>query len=183
MRNVRNWHLPLHSTYATVPTVLTPSGRDAARDAVSARIATLGFTSLREFVSTSGVPYNNLHQFVSGKRDWPRRASRARIELALGWEPGELARVAERAEAAEAEACDRRTFDGDAIIVVGQSPKVVIDFPPGSLDQLSPAEIAEVRAAAELASLQRLREILASRARDRAEGGVSGDSGQGPGDG
>lgn len=148
-----------------------PGGREAAREAVVARMHVVGFGSARQLALAAGTGYNAVNEWLKGERQWPRRETRAKIELALGWEPGELARIGHAAD----EAASGRSIDRGP-----QSPELgplsrglVLDFAPGALEGLTPTEAQEVQAAAVLAALQRMREIRAAR---RSEHGSDTDA-------
>ena len=65
----------------------------AAGRAVSARMNELQL-SQRGLAEKASVDAKTLHDLLEGKR-WPQHLTRGRIELALGWEYGTLANIAE----------------------------------------------------------------------------------------
>jgi DNA-binding CsgD family transcriptional regulator len=138
--------------------------RDAVREAVRARMRARGVSTL-ELAEIAGVSYNTINMFLTGIRGWPRARSRAKIEIALGWQPGEMEKIARNVSNGAQIDYRRQQVDTESVVSVHRdtNPHVVLDFPPGALDGLSAAEVREVRAAAELAALQRMREILAAR--------------------
>lgn len=74
----------------------TAAGKRAARQCVEAKLATMTNAQLRERTADSGptpLDPGTIGDFLNGAR-WPRRSTLARIELALGIEPGTLGMLA-----------------------------------------------------------------------------------------
>jgi transcriptional regulator with XRE-family HTH domain len=66
--------------------------KQRAARAVEARLGALGMTQA-QLAATAKVDAKTLGDLIRGRR-WPIAKSRARIEEALGWPPGEIARIA-----------------------------------------------------------------------------------------
>lgn len=170
-------------------TLMSPNkaGRDAARQALTARMAEKGFDNPRQLAIKAGVHPNSIYDLFRG-RQWPRQSTRTKIEVALGWKIGELARIATAAdELAIRRASRQELHRRRARSTAAGGPKVmetklirpdgphdpraelsrstpldegiVLDFAPGALEGLTPAEAREVRTAALLAALERMRQI------------------------
>lgn len=166
-------------------TVLSPAkaGRDAAREAITARMAEKGFDNPRQLALRAGVGYATVHNLFREGSHWPRGTTRGKIEQALGWKPGELARIARAADELAATPAGRqqprrRQPSGGTSVSAADSKfgrsddssvellrskaldeEIVLDFAPGALEGLTAAEAQEVQAAALLAALERMRQI------------------------
>lgn len=185
------------------------AGRDAAREALLARMRVCGFGNVSQLAADASVSHQAISEFLRGARQWPKGSTRAKVEVALAWEPGELARIAAAADqqaavevgrrrqrqrrqrlATAARRAARREQSGRVAPqtpTIGPAPDLpsftatrsglVLEFAPGVLEGLSPAEASEIEAAAVLAALQRMREI---RAAQREHGGGTDASGSTP---
>jgi transcriptional regulator with XRE-family HTH domain len=81
--------------------------KQRAARAVEARLGALGMTQA-QLADAAKVDAKTLGDLIRGRR-WPIAKNRARIEEALGWPPGEIARIA---SAPPEEAPRRATPDG-----------------------------------------------------------------------
>lgn len=74
--------------------MLRMSGRQRAADAVDARMGDLDLNQ-QQLAEKAGVDTKTVGDLIRGTR-WPIARTRARIERALGWPPGELQRIRSR---------------------------------------------------------------------------------------
>lgn len=122
--------------------------RDKARAAVLAQLAHRGWDKAR-LASEAGIDYSTAGDFLNGLR-WPRVPTLAKIDQALGWEPGTTGRIA----------------TGDDVPGIGDDEGMLLNVDPAVYEDLSRAELAEAIATAEAVFLQKVREIRSSRVRD-----------------
>jgi hypothetical protein len=158
--------------------------RMAVRSAIRQRMRTRGYTSAAALADDAGVSYNAVNEFLTGVRRWPRAGTRAAIEGALGWEPRTMDRLlGEALRPVAAEGITRTGVDrSPGLDPTSPEPPtenldVVLSLPSGALEGLSEAEVREITAAAELAALERMREITRaahSRRSVRDEGTARG---------
>lgn len=133
----------------------------AVRDAVRARMDLFGWSDAR-LADEAGVSYNAVHEWLMGRRDWPRASTRSGIEQALGWGPGSLARIANGTWGADVDEQveQLRTVNDQIPDATGQ--RVVLDFPADVIRGMSALDLATARANAEAAYLRTLREVRRS---------------------
>lgn len=125
---------------------------DRARAAVLERMADLGIDKTA-LAKEADIDYGTAGDFLNGKR-WPRLPTLAKIDKALGWEPGTLASVASGSEAPP-------NVGGGM-----HDRQMLLNVDPAVYEDLNPAELAEAMATAQAVFLQKVREIRASRVRD-----------------
>ena len=84
--------------YLKFPKTVSVEDRQRAARAVEARLGVLGMTQL-ELAEAAGVDAKTVNGVIR-RGVWPYARTRARIEAALGWPPGEMARIAAEDDAA-----------------------------------------------------------------------------------
>lgn len=125
---------------------------DAARNAVLARMAQRELDKT-DLARLAGIDYSTAGDFLNGTR-WPRLSTLARIDTALGWEPGTVAAIASG---------DERPNVSDQ----HHTGAMLLDVDPDAYSDLSPAELSEAMATATAVFLRTVREIRAARVTER----------------
>lgn len=125
--------------------------RDKARAVVLAQLAQRGWDKAR-LAAEAEIDYSTAGDFLNGLR-WPRVPTLAKIDQALGWEPGTTSRIA---TGDDVPGVSGPADDGDMLLNVD----------PAVYEDLSRAELAEAIATAEAVFLQKVREIRSARMRD-----------------
>lgn len=126
----------------------TDPGAQAARQAVRDHMAQKSMDPAA-LARDAGIDPGTTGDFLRGRR-WPRLPTLAKIDTALGWEPGTLARIA-----AGEEPVPRSQDD--------QPRRMYLDIHPESYEDLSDHELAEATATATAVFLQKVREIRSGR--------------------
>lgn len=129
----------------------------AVRAAIDARLSELGWSRDR-LAKEAGVATTTASQFLRGDRSNPRPRVKLAFEMALGWEPGALDRIASTRpnEVDTLRAVDKASTDGDGA-------RMVLDFDVDITAGMTREELAEIRKQAEAQVLRLRRQILAER--------------------
>lgn len=126
--------------------------KDRARSAVKARMAQEGIDKT-DLARRAHIDPGTAGDFLNGSR-WPRLPTLAKLDQALGWEPGTLAAIAEGAEEPN-------------VTGMAHDSAMLLDVDPETYADLTPAELAEAMATAKAVFLRQVREIRASRVSER----------------
>lgn len=135
---------------------------ERAHAAIRKRLQDLNWSQAR-LARESGVDPNTLSDFLMG-RSWPRPTTQRNLEAALSWPDGSIEAVAEGTSTLIGD--NLVTRSDDSLRVASATPNVVIDWPPGAFDGMSPVEIEEAIAAAKQAGLKAAREIRSATGAD-----------------
>jgi len=146
----------------------SPSGKvdpgiAAAGEEVVKRREELGF-SQRRLKDDGVIGQSNLVAFERGRR-WPRENTRAKLEKALGWEPGNLARV--RHVNDRPDKTTDAMSDTVRVTVLVQALELALDGIKARIDTLPPADDALFASQAEtlLADLRRVQDTATETVR------------------
>lgn len=126
------------------------SGRAHARQRVANELAARQMNPA-EFSRAAGVDNDTVSDFLAGKR-WPQLATRSKLATALGWTPNSIDYLVDLHEPSVLD-------EGEVVRPADDDVPVLGSLPPDALEGLSPADRAEVIAAAKLSALQTAREI------------------------
>lgn len=138
--------------------VAMPDGeeRDVVRAQIRARMAELGWSATR-LAEEASVSTSTVTEFLNGSRGWPRAGTLQAVEKALGWPPGTMAKIAEGQTPDEL----GRLHSAHDTSRTATGSRMVLTWDVDVTDGMSPAELAEARAAAEQTVLRLLREMRA----------------------
>lgn len=127
------------------------ANRARARTAVLEAMSERGLSKV-ELARAAGLDAGTVGDFLDGSR-WPRVPTLAKIDAALGWDPGTTGAVAAGGDAPNVGA--------DA-----HSQGMLLNVDPATYEDLDRAELAEAMATAQAIFLQKVREIRAARIRE-----------------
>lgn len=132
---------------------MSTEGRAIVRQNAAGEVASRQWNVV-DLAKAAGIDVGTAGDFLNGTR-WPQRATQTKIERALDWRPGSIARW--EADLAPWEPLSRE--DGETVSTDDQDAGVLASLPPEALEGLDPADRAEVIAAAKLSALEKAREI------------------------
>lgn len=124
--------------------------REEARGRVRAALAEKGW-NVADLAREAKIDPGTIGDFLNGTR-WPQLATRQKIDRALGWWPGSIDFYA-RGQVPPSSADDENVGGAD------QDGGVLLNLPAEALEGLDAMQRREVIAAAELAALERAREV------------------------
>jgi transcriptional regulator with XRE-family HTH domain len=122
--------------------------QDRAREAVRTAMGQKGMSN-KELAQAAGVDEGTVGDFLNGKR-WPRPGNLVKLDTALGWDAGTIARVG----------------TGGAVPNVRpdrDDPGVLLDIAADAYADLSPEEREEADAVAKASWLEKARQIRRSK--------------------
>ena len=118
----------------------------------------LGWSS-RRLAKEAGLSTSTVTEFLAGSRAWPQAATLQAIEKALGWSAGTLSRIAE----GDFPDQSGRLHSAQGVSRTATGSRMLLSWDVDVTDGMTPAELAEARAAAEQTVLRVLREMRAQR--------------------